>query len=123
MTYSAPKPETTDAAVLSVLLYEFPTSDKVEVERTIRRRLRSQGFDQCEQERVQRLREFKDQVQEEFLRQERSRYCLGPHGEWASLADFDLDRMLIDFSAAYSDIGRGEIAWFLGFAAYVYYQR
>ena len=112
-----------DAVILDVLGYEFPFDDRAEAERKIRRRLRYHGLRPYRQDRVDLLRRFKDEIQNEVHRGARSRYFAGRHGRYAAMENFDSERMVEDFSQSYPDVPREEIKAFVPFAIYLYYLR
>jgi hypothetical protein len=113
----------TDAVILDVLGYEFAFDEHLGAERKIRRRLRYDGLGPYQQERVNLLRRFKDEVQSEIHRGGQSRYFVGSHGKYAAMEDFDGGRMVQDLAQSYPEIPREEIAAFVPLAVYLYYLR
>jgi hypothetical protein len=110
-------------AALSVLAYEFPFTDKRESETKIKRKLRAKKLGKYEQERIDLLRRFKDEVQAEISQWQKSKYYTHSHGEFADMKDYDRERMAKDFAAAYHSIPERSIAQFIDFAVYLYYLR
>lgn len=109
--------------ILDVLAYEFADDEPSDAERKIRRRLRYHRLGPYRQERVDRLRRFKDEVQSEIQRGHRSSYFISSHGPYAAMEDFDVERMIGDLAASYPDISREQVAAFVRFAVYLYYLR
>jgi hypothetical protein len=112
-----------DAVILDVLAYEFPFDDRTEAERKIRRRLRYYNAGPYKQERVDRLRQLKDEIRGEVQRGQRSRYFVRSHGDYAAMEDFDVQRMTQDLAKSYPDVRKKIIAEFVSFAVYLYYLR
>jgi hypothetical protein len=115
--------KTCDAVILQVLVYEFEFHAPAEAEGKIRRRLRYHGLGPYQQERIDMLRRLKNEVQTEIHRWERSRYFVGRHGEYATMEDFDGERLTQELSASYTDVTRDEIAAFVPAAIYLYHLR
>lgn len=112
-----------DAVIIDVLGYEFAFDDRAEAERKIRRRLRYHSLGPYRQERVDLLRRFKDELQDEIHRGSRSRYFVASHGKYAAMEDFDIERLIRDLSESYPDVPQEEIQAFVPFAVYLYYLR
>ena len=110
-------------AVLAVLAFEFPSTDKEITEAKIRRKLRLKKIGKYDQERVDRLRSLKDDLQIEIGKRNKSRYYLGSDGQFADLKDFDISRMTTDFVTAFPEVPKQSITEFVGYAIYLYYIR
>ncbi len=117
-------------SVLGILAYEFPFTDKLESERKIKQKLRRRRLGPLEQERIEVLRQFKNAIQEEVRRSEKSDYYTSPHGKRASngqhyahIDDFDRDRMTQDYSDAFPKIPQAVIRRFVDMAVFTYYLR
>ena len=125
---SATTPRYEDVA-LGVLVYEFDFDDPAEADRKIKRRLRDKKLGPYDAARIARLRRFKDAVQKEVHRFDKSRYYLGargpvcPQGRYADLKDFDRARMVRDYAKQFRGIPRSSIVWFVDFAVFSYYVR
>lgn len=117
------KPDTPAQVILGVLVYEFRPEDRSKSEETVKRRLRYYRVGSYDQNQVDLLRRFKESLAAEISLRAGSRYYLGPHGTFAALEDFDVERMVADYHAAFPDVGVSEIEWFVPFALYVYYLR
>src|SRR4051794_20058412 len=70
-------------AVLSILAYEFSFTDRREIETKIKRKLRTKKFGKYDQQRIDLLRRFKDDVQTEVSRGPKSKYYTHSHGEFS----------------------------------------
>ncbi len=112
-----------EEAVLSILAYEFPSDDKREAEAKIKRKLRSKKLGRYDQERIDLLRRFKEAVQTEISKWQKSKYYAASHGEFADMKDFDRGQMADEFAAEFPTIPRQTIARFVEFAVYLYYLR
>ena len=123
MTAKKRTSKSAERVIFDVLGREFPFSDKRESERKIRRRLRYHRVGPYRQERVDLLRRFKDEIQNEIHRRESSRYFAGSHGQYAALEDFAIERMIEDFGRSYPVVNHEEIKAFVPFAVYLYYLR
>lgn len=113
--------------MLGVLAYEFPFSNKAEAEDKIRKRLRRKQLGNFDPARIQLLRRFKDQVQLEIGKQERSGYYQGPadskvrRQKYVEMGDFDIPRLTADMIAAYPGIPSQEIESFVPLAVFIYH--
>lgn len=123
MTKKRRSPKSADGVILDVLAYEFDFDDHAEAERKIRRRLRYHGLGPYEQERVDLLRHFKDEIRSEIHRGAKSHYFVGGHGKYAALEDFDVEGMTRDLAASYPAVPTDEVRAFVTFAVYLYHLR
>jgi hypothetical protein len=106
-----------DDEALAVLAYEFRNIDPPEeAERKIKRRLRDKKLGAYDAERFAVIRRFKDELQDEISRADRSDYYTGRHGNFANPADFDHARLIRDFARRYPSVARDSIARFVPFA-------
>jgi hypothetical protein len=111
-----------DWVILEVLAYEFSDEPR-ESTRKIRRRLRYHGLGPYQQERVDLLRRFKNDIEREITQAHRSRYYLGNTSGYSAMEDFDCERLARDFSESYPEIPLLELRGFIGFAIYLFYMR
>lgn len=121
-------PPTSDEISLGVLVYEFPSTDRNESERTIRRKLRSKKQGEYDPIRIELLRRFKDSIQTEIMRGSASPYYVGPCGTansagvpYVDVKDFDHARMAADYAKQFPAIPKPVIDQFVGFAVFVYH--
>jgi hypothetical protein len=113
-----------DDECLAVLAYEFRTIDPPEeAERKIKRRLREKKLGAYDPQRFQKIRRFKDELQDELQKYDKSNYYTGRHGHFVDLADFDHARLVADLTLRHPSISKESIAGFMGFAIYIYYLR
>jgi hypothetical protein len=86
--------QTYEGEVLSVLAFEFRSSDRSESERKIKRRIHDKNLGSYDQARIDALRGFKDDVLEELSKATRSRFWLCTHGKYADMQDWDFSGLL-----------------------------
>lgn len=111
-----------DEIVLWILAYEFSFTDKRETEPKIKRKLTAKKL-QYDQQQIDLLRRFKDEIQAEISQMHKSKYYTGSHGEFADMKNFDKDRMLKEYAAGYPNISKQVRTKFLEYAIYLYYLR
>lgn len=114
---------TYEGEALSILAFEFSQSDHAESERKIKRRLRDKKLGSYDQARIDRIRAFKDDVQRELRKANRSAYYAGPHGNYADDHDWDFDRLKQHFVNLHPEVPETAIGRFLPYAIYLYYLR
>jgi hypothetical protein len=105
------------------LAYEFPADGATEAERKIRSMLRRKKLGAYDQSRIDRLRQLKNQLQNEIRLFEKSQYYLGAKGPTAGFEDFDIDRMVLDYLRQYEDVSDKDMLSMVSFAVYAYYLR
>ena len=106
-----------------MLAFEFSSSDHAESERKIKRRLREKKLGQYDQERINTLRNFKYDVQEELGKFSKSNFYAGSHGKYADIQDWDFDSLLQYLQEKHPDVPKTVIGDFLPYAIYLYYLR
>lgn len=112
---------TYDNEVLGSVAYEFSASDQAESERKIKRRLRDKKLGPFDQERVERLRALKNDVQRELNLTSKSKFFLGQRGRYVELSDWDFEGMLSFLKERHPKIEASTIEHFLPFAILIYY--
>lgn len=105
------------------LAYEFDFSDKKEAERKIKRRLKYYQLGEYNQERVDYIRELKNELYTEISLQTKSKYFHKSTSNFADLEDFDFDRLLADYTKKYNRVSESDMARILNFAIYLYHLR
>lgn len=115
--------QTYDYIYFSDLVYESDPSDSKEVETKIKRRLKYHNLTAYDQERVDYIRDLKNDLRQEISLQSRSKYYQKARKEYADLSDFDIDKMTSDYLKAYPKINSVDMAEILKFAIYIYYIR
>ena len=114
---------TYDDICFSVLVYEFPHVEKNESEKKIKRKLSYYKAGKYDQQRVDYMREFKDELSNELSSPAKSIYYKKTGGEYAELVDFDIDRMKTDLLKKYNKLDGDEMHSFITFSIYIYYLR
>jgi hypothetical protein len=118
---------TRNRVALCALIYEFAFSDPEKTEARIRRRLKSHQLGLYSQSRVDLLRRFKDEVQKEICKRERSRYFVRearqPKSRCSEFDDFHFEGLCRRFRTRFPRIARDDVDWFITFAIYNYYMR
>jgi len=117
------QPPTYENEALSVLAYEFPFSDKAEAERKIKQRLRRKKFGGYDAERIEVLRQLKNELQEEIGKFEKSRFFTEFHGKYSDMRDFDVARLTAEMVERFPQVPKEEIENFVPFCVFLYYLR
>jgi hypothetical protein len=105
------------------LAYEFDFSDRKEAERKIKRRLKYYHLGDYDQERVNYVRELKNDLYTEISLQSKSKYFQKTKSNFADLKDFNFDNMLSDYTEKYERITKSDMARILNFAIYLFHMR
>ena len=105
------------------LAYEFDLSDRKEAEKKIKRRLKYYNLGKYDQERVDYIRELKNDLYQEISRESRSKYFNKSGSNYADLADFDVEKMKSDFCEKYKKINSADMMGILNYAIYLYHLR
>ena len=116
-------PQTYDWVCFQVLAYEFDTDDPKDFDKKLRRKLKSSGLGIYDAERIAVIRNLKNDLQSEIGKFARSHYYLKATGPYASLTDFDIDRMVDDYSRKYPSVAKDDMRGIMNFALYCYYLR
>jgi hypothetical protein len=112
---------TWDSEALGVLAGEFPFSDRALTEAKIRGRLKRKKLGDYDAARVAVLRRFKDALQKEIGKGERSRFFAGSRGRYVDVRDFDVARLTKDMAARHPGVPKREVRWFVPFAVFLYH--
>ena len=115
--------ETYNSICFTDLAYEFDFSDKKEIEKKIKRRLKYHKLGDYNQDRVDYIRTLKDELYSEISQQTKSKYFRKSKSNYADLEDFDLERMTTDFGDKFDKIDGDELKGMIGFALYLYHLR
>jgi len=105
------------------LLNEHTPSQKTDVEKKIKRRLKYYRLDALDRLRVDGLRTLKEDLAAEITLFSQSIYYQKSKEEYAALADFDINRMVVDYCNRYAAIDRPEMHAFINLALYQFYLR
>ena len=114
---------TYDLVCFTDLAYEFDFSDKKEAEKKIKRRLKYYKLGDYSQERVDYIRELKNDLYREIGLQTKSKYFSKSKSNFADLADYKFEKMTADYLQKYNKINESDMKGILNFAVYLYYMR
>ncbi|NVK29051.1 MAG: hypothetical protein HWE14_13440 [Flavobacteriia bacterium] len=115
--------QTYNSICFTDLAYEFDFSDKKEIEKKIKRRLKYHKLGDYRQDRVDYIRELKNDLQNEISKTTKSKYFQKSKSNYADLADFDIERMTDDYHRNYDQVTKAELKGMIGFAIYLYHMR
>jgi hypothetical protein len=115
--------QTYDYVCFGDLAYEFDFSDLKEAEKKIKRKLKYYGLGKYDQERVEYIRNLKNDLFKEIRLYDKSEYYIPTKSEFAEFTDFDYRRMKDDFLKKYNKINESDMSRILNFAIYLYYMR
>ena len=117
------KGQTYDFICFTDLAYEFDFSEKKEIEKKIKRRLKYYKLGDYKQDRVDYIRELKNDLYSEISKTTKSKYFHKSKSNYADLADFDFDRMTDDYNEKYDKMDKDELKGMINFAIYLYHLR
>lgn len=117
------KEQTYDFICFSDLAYEFDFSDKKEIERKIKKRLKYYKLGEYNQDRVDYIRQLKNDLYSEISKTTKSKYFHKSKSNYADLADYNTDRMIMDYNIKYIKIDKNELIGMINFAIYLYHMR
>lgn len=117
------KEQTYDFICFTDLAYEFDFSDKKEIEKKIKRRLKYHKLGNYNQERVDYIRQLKNDLHSEISRTTKSKYFHKSKSNYADLADFNIDQMTDDYYKKYDKVDKGELMGMINFSIYLYHMR
>ena len=115
--------QTYDFICFTDLVYEFNSSEKKGIEQKIKRRLKYHNLDDYNQERVDYIRQLKNELYSEISQTVQSEYFHKSPSVYSELADFDVERMTNDYSKKYDKVDRNELAGMINFAIYLFHLR
>lgn len=117
------KNQTYNSICLGNLVYEFNLSDQKETEKKIKRRLKYYGLGDYDQEKVDYLQVFKNELCSEISDGMKSKYYKKSKSNFTALEDFNIEQMKSDYLKKYKQISESEMYWILKFAIYIYHLR
>lgn len=103
------KVQTYDFICFTDLAYEFDFAGKNEIEEKIKRRLKYYKPGDYNQDRVDYLRQLKDDLFLEISSATKSKYFNKSKSNYADLSDFDFNRMTSDYMSKYDKIDENEM--------------
>ncbi len=115
--------QTYDFICFTDLAYEFDFSDKKETAKKIKRRLKYHNLGDYNQDRVDYLRQLKNDLYSEISKTTKSRYFHKSKSNYADLADFNTDQMAADYHKKFGSVDKSELMGMIGFAIYLYHMR
>jgi hypothetical protein len=105
------------------LAYEFRSEEKKETEKKIKRRLKYYNLGDYNQERVDYLRQLKNELDAEIHLYSKSKYFQETNNRFASLNNYDISRMVTDYLTTFDKITEADMDTMLNFAIYLYWLR
>lgn len=115
--------QTYDYICFGDLAYEFAFSDPKEAEKKIKRRLKYYRLGNYDQERVDYIRELKNDLYKEISLQSKSKYFNKSKSNYADLSDFNMEKMKTDYLKEYVKIDSSDMIRILNFTIYLYHLR
>lgn len=109
--------------VLSVLAFEFTVKDHTESERRLKRRLREKKLGSYDEKRIASIRKFKDDLQVELAKCDRSEFYTHSNGKYSDPSDWDANGLLSHLKKKHPKVPDSAIQSFLPYAIYIYYLR
>jgi hypothetical protein len=117
------KRQTYDFICFTDLAYEFDPSEKKDIEKKIKRRLKYHNLGAYNQERVDYIRQLKNDLYTEISQTTKSKYFHKSESTYADLADFNTSQMAADYNKRYDKVDKNELMGMIGFAIYLYHLR
>ncbi len=115
--------QTYDFVCFHDLAYEFDFCDLQEAEKKIKRKLKYYSLGKYDQERVDYIREIKNDLFKEIRLQSKSKYYKSSNSYFAEFTDFDFENMQKEYLEKYDKIHESDMARILNFAIYLYHMR
>ena len=122
-SYNFREPPTFETEALSILAFEFSSSEHDESDRKIKRRLRDKKVGPYEAARVNHLRALKNDIREELEKTDRSKFYKSLGGSYSDLGDWQFARLARYFERRHPKVDPAAIRRFLPYAIYLYYLR
>lgn len=117
------KTQTYDYLCFSELAYEFDASDAKTTESKIKRRLKYYPLPSYDQERINIIRQLKNELYAEISQGLTSKYNHKIDSDYSALADFDTKKMISDYLKKYPKVSNSDLERITNFAIYIYYLR
>ncbi len=115
--------QTYDYICFTDLAYEFDFSEKSEIEKKIKRRLKYHKLGDYNQDRVDYIRQLKNDLYLEISQTTKSKYFHKSKSNYADLEDFNIDRMTTDYNKKFNKVDKNELMGMINFAIYLYHMR
>ncbi len=107
----------------SNLAYEFNLEKSVQIESKITRRLKYYKLGPYSQEKVDYIRQLKNELYVEISKYDKSIYYKESYGKFAHQDDYDLELLKKDYLKKYTLIDESDMVAIINFAIYLYYLR
>src|SRR5690349_17195649 len=107
--------QTYDYVCFADLVYEFNSSETKKIEKKIKKRLKYYKLGAYNQQRVDYLRELKNELYQEISQASNSSYFRQFNSAYSELADFDTDRMTNDYLNKYQSLNKDELRGMINF--------
>lgn len=101
------------------LAYEFELADRKQIENKIKSQLNYYKLGKYSQETVDYIRSMKDDLYNELSKDKK--YWRSNTSGYAEIDDFDIEKIISDYSVKYCQIERGDMWRIINFAIYLYY--
>lgn len=105
------------------LAYEFDFSEKAEIEKKIKRRLKYYKLGDFNQTKVDYIRQLKNDLYNEISLNSKSKYFNKSKSNFTDFNDFNFERLTSDFKVKYDKIEIGELQRMINFSIYLYHLR
>ncbi len=117
------KGHTYDFICFTELVYEFDFSEKNEIEKKIKRRLKYYKLRDYDQDRVDYIRHLKNDLYSEISSRTKSKYFNKSKSNYSDLSDFNIDRITSHYIKKYDKVDENEMRRIINFAIFSYYLR
>lgn len=115
--------QTYEFICFSDLAYEFDSSIKKEIEKKIKRRLKYHKLGNYNQDRVDYIREIKNDLLKEISLGPKSKFYTKSNSVYSELSDFKIEEMQSYYHQKYNKIENDEMTGFINFSIYLYHLR
>ena len=112
-----------DFVCFTDLAYEFSSEEKKEIEKKIKRRLKYYNLGDYNQDKVDYIRQLKNELYTEIRLYNKSKYFQETSSRYASLDNFEISRMVTDYLTTFDKITEEDMYAMLNFAIYLYWLR
>ena len=112
-----------DFVCFTDLAYEFSSEEKKEIEKKIKRRLKYYNLGDYNQDKVDYIRQLKNELYTEIHLDNKSKYFQETSSRYASLDNFEISRMVTDYLTTFDKITEEDMYAMLNFAIYLYWLR
>ena len=112
-----------DCVCFTDLAYEFSSEEKKEIEKKIKRRLKYYNLGDYNQDKVDHIRQLKNELYTEIRLYNKSKYFQETSSRYASLDNFEISRMITDYLTTFDKITEEDMYAMLNFAIYLYWLR